>query len=154
MDGAAHVLSEAERRLLVGEGDEPDRAFGLELGEPPRQLEQSGYAAGVVVRPGAAAHRVVVRPDQQDLVGQPATGTVAIRLAQAWPSTTYASRRARSPAPATGGDVVRRRGEGLSAAACRSPMLPASIATCARSRASIARVSILIIALPTDFYAP
>src|SRR4051812_30822198 len=46
VDGAAHVLGETERRLLVGEGDKPDRAFWLKLDEHPRQLEQPGYATG------------------------------------------------------------------------------------------------------------
>ena len=62
------LAGEEEGRLLVREGDEADRERGLQGGEGPRQLEQAGHAAGVVVRAGAAAHRVVVRADQQDCV--------------------------------------------------------------------------------------
>jgi len=58
VDGAAHALGEAERRLLVGEGGEADRARGRERGEGARQLQERRHPARVVVGARAAAHGV------------------------------------------------------------------------------------------------
>ncbi|HEX6015194.1 MAG TPA: hypothetical protein VFY87_26030 [Geminicoccaceae bacterium] len=113
MDGAAHVLGEAERRLLVGEGDEADRALGLERGEDARQLQQPRHPAGVVVGARAAAHGVVVGADRQDLVGQPPTRTardqVAAAVAADGERLALGGVALRAPLP---GDVIRRGGEG------------------------------------------
>ena len=56
------------RLFLVHERHEAERAVNLAIGEPPRQGERGGDTARIVVRPRRTRHRVVMRPDDDDLL--------------------------------------------------------------------------------------
>jgi hypothetical protein len=65
MNGAPHLRPAEMRRLLGRVGHQFDRApQGAEI-EQPRQLEQAGDSAGVVVRTRKITEHVVVRADDE-----------------------------------------------------------------------------------------
>ena len=79
-DQAAHVLRPEMGRLLVREEDEAERSGGArvfgERGEVLGEVEDGRDSGAVVVRGGALHDRVVVRADDDDLVGKRAPGEI------------------------------------------------------------------------------
>ncbi len=109
VDHAAHLAPVEERRLLVDEGHEAQAVPRAGARQPPRKLEQGGHAAGVVVGPGTAQHRVVMRPDQQDLSAVAAPRRRDLEIARLHPFHPVGQRRHRvSLAPPLRLDVAGR----------------------------------------------
>jgi len=64
---AAHFAEVEEGRLLVHERDQFQGPLRLERPQRPRNLDQTGHAARIVVRPRASGDGVVVRAGDDDL---------------------------------------------------------------------------------------
>ena len=126
---AALLCGEERRRLLVDERHEAHGQRRRQRGEVARDLEHRRHAAAVVVGPGAAAHAVVVRADQEDLARPAGARADGLEVGAA------ARRRPRSP-----GRSPRSPARARSARCSRRPRAaPAADTRCARRSCRRAR---------------